>query len=389
VRNSALVNNVAGSRGGALYLSGAQFVLHSVTSLNNVAPTGTAVWCGATSGPSNVTNSILYGAASGSAWTVDVTNGGQNLQNPPPPAVVRLTNNIIKGYNDTATCPANDVCATGTINADPLLTQVIEPQPDGGPVDTFWVPASASSPAVDSGDNTGGDAFDMRGAARVVGASVDRGAVEFVPAPSPPPVAPQPNPPPAGPPPAGPNNNLPPCPTGTAPGTGNCVCAPGDGGASCNQCGAGTFSPGGSGATCSACVGDTSAKPGASACIACAAPGATADKSACRKAPVRAASRFAYTTSRMARLRVPVPGLLTGVSSDFAPLTVSLKYPSLNGVTQEDGSSITVNADGSFVYTPPTLKGSNATIEFRVTDANGDALEEAVSVLVTGAFGER
>jgi hypothetical protein len=175
------------------------------------------------------------------------------------------------------------------------------------------------------------------------------------------------------------------CDTGDDPVANGCVCAPGDGGASCNRCGAGKFSPGGNAAACNVCEGDTYAKAGASECGKCAAPGATADKSACRKAPVRAASRSAYTASRMARLRVPVPGLLTGVTSDFAPLTVSLKNSSQNGVEQEDGSIITVNADGSFVYTPPTRKGRNATIEFRVTDANGDALEEAVSLLVTGA----
>jgi hypothetical protein len=101
---------------------------------------------------------------------------------------------------------------------------------------------------------------------------------------------------------------------------------------------------------------------------------------------VRAASRFAYTTSRMARHHVPAPGLLTGVTNDFAPLTVSLKDPSLNGVEQDDASSVTVSADGSFVYTPATRKQQhNATIEFRVTDPNADALEEAVFVIIEGA----
>jgi VCBS repeat-containing protein len=100
----------------------------------------------------------------------------------------------------------------------------------------------------------------------------------------------------------------------------------------------------------------------------------------------------------MARLDVPAPGLLTGVTSEFAPLTASLQDPSLNGVTQPDGSSVIVNADGSFVYTPPTRNGAraleraqqqqqrNATIKFRVTDANGDALEEAVAVIIDGAL---
>jgi hypothetical protein len=175
------------------------------------------------------------------------------------------------------------------------------------------------------------------------------------------------------------------CDTGDDAAANGCVCAPGDGGASCNRCGAGNFSPGGSDATCNACVGDTYAKASASECGKCAAPGATADKSACRKAPVRAAPQASYTASRMARLRVPAPGLLKGVTSDFA-LTASLKNPSQNGVTQEDGSSITVNADGSFVYTPPTRKQErNATIEFRVTDANGDALEATVPVAIDGA----
>jgi predicted outer membrane repeat protein len=171
VRNSAAVGNMAAGNGGALYLTGAQFVVHSLTALNNTAAAYPGIYLAASSGASNVTNSILYGAASASALYASATGS----------ASVRLTKNIIKGYSNTGSCPSPGLCATGTIDADPQLVQVFEAQADGSPVDTFWVPASGCSPAVNSGDNTGGDAVDMRGAARVVGASVDRGAVEFVP----------------------------------------------------------------------------------------------------------------------------------------------------------------------------------------------------------------
>jgi predicted outer membrane repeat protein len=171
LRNSAVVNNTAGGQGGGIYLSNAQFVLHSVTALDNSASNYQGVYLSSSAGASNMTNSIVYGAAAGTTAFALATGS----------ASVRLTKNIIKGYSNTGSCPSPGLCATGTINANPLLVQVVDPQSDGGPVDTFWAPVSGCSPAVDSGDNTDGDAVDMRGAARVVGSAVDRGAVEFVP----------------------------------------------------------------------------------------------------------------------------------------------------------------------------------------------------------------
>jgi hypothetical protein len=174
VRNSVAAYNTAGMEGGALHVdpkSSGSFVLHSVTFLNNEAPSGSAV-SASLSGhtQSSVTNSILYSTHWGSALVVNTWYR----------ASVRLASNIIRGYRDTAKCPSTGVCATGTIDADPLLTTVVDTLPDGGPVDTFWVPASGCSPAVKSGDNTGGDAQDMRGGARVMGPNATRGAIEYV-----------------------------------------------------------------------------------------------------------------------------------------------------------------------------------------------------------------
>jgi predicted outer membrane repeat protein len=173
VRNSAAVNNTASLSGAGLYLSNAFFDLHSVTALNNRAQNGPNNFFTVPSDGSRVstiTNSVYYDALDNIALSGIVYGSS-----------VRLTDNIIKGYNDTATCPETGICATGTVDADPQLVQVVEAQPDNSPVDTFWVPSSGCSPAVNTGDNTGGDAVDMRGDARVVGAAVDRGAVEYAP----------------------------------------------------------------------------------------------------------------------------------------------------------------------------------------------------------------
>jgi hypothetical protein len=173
MRNSVAANNTAGTAGGALHFASptGSFAVHSVTFLNNEAPSGSAVSASLSGNKhSSVTNSILYGTRWGSALQVATSNS----------ASLRLASNIIKGYRDTAACPSTGVCATGTIDADPLLTPVVETLADGGPVDTFWVPASGCSPAVKSGDNTGGDAQDMRGGARVMGPNATLGAVEYV-----------------------------------------------------------------------------------------------------------------------------------------------------------------------------------------------------------------
>jgi hypothetical protein len=152
-------------------------LIHSTTIYNNEFPNnptqsgqGSGLYLNLRQGPpavASVINCILWRDGV-NAFSVYYTPSF-SLNNPSMPF----------SHNDWAGAVAAGAVGTnGTLEVSPLLRSVTYPRPAGqqGPT-TFWVPP-ASSAVVDAGVNTGGDAADIRGLARVVGAAADIGAAE-------------------------------------------------------------------------------------------------------------------------------------------------------------------------------------------------------------------
>jgi hypothetical protein len=173
------------------------------------------------------------------------------------------------------------------------------------------------------------------------------------------------------------------CPTGTPPGTDNCVCKAGDGGATCATCLAGTFSAGGAGAVCKTCVGESiAASTGASRCTAC-TDGRLANEAhtVCRIPPTYdplSGPEVPYTAHRRARLHVDAPGIMAGISASFPPLT-----PTLAEAVAAASGAVDLSPSGAFVFTPPRDKSKVLVrVNFKIADANGDALSRTALVTV-------
>jgi PKD domain len=181
---STLANNGAtfngGGGGGAIVNgSGGQLLLVNVTVANS------------TTQPSNRGSALYLNgavAAPGRATLVNVTmadNAGANGQvHVANLGVVDFKNTLIANGQCTKDATASLTDSGGNLafnatgcpgtNADPLLEPL---QDNGGP--TFTRAISSTSPARDSGLNTGCPAYDQRGVVRPQGTQCDIGALEF------------------------------------------------------------------------------------------------------------------------------------------------------------------------------------------------------------------
>lgn len=150
--NVTISGNSAGSGGGGVFNSGGTAVLVNVTLADNTAALGGGISNAA--GTATLTDTLVSGSGNCSGV---ITSGGNNL-------------------DSGATCAfagAGDLS-----NTDPLLGVLAN---NGGPTQTRAL--SATSLAIDAGNNTTCAATDQRGAARPfpVGGNCDIGAFEFRP----------------------------------------------------------------------------------------------------------------------------------------------------------------------------------------------------------------
>jgi VCBS repeat-containing protein/predicted outer membrane repeat protein len=167
IKNSAIVGNTASTSGGGIFTSNARLGMHSVTLLDNAAPTGPAMTYAQAGATGYIANSVLWGSAAA------VLNGS--------PQRLQMTNTLWKGGVNSA-CTGTAFCSANTLNADPKLSPLTVAQADAGPA-TFWVPAG-DSPVINAGSNDAfngvtGESVDMRGNRRVVSCAADRGAIEY------------------------------------------------------------------------------------------------------------------------------------------------------------------------------------------------------------------
>ncbi|MDA0920601.1 MAG: hypothetical protein O2945_16135 [Planctomycetota bacterium] len=192
---STLSNNVSGARGGAIFNSQTLTLLNSTVSGNVAGGEGGGIFNtgpdGASSGTTTIVNSTVAANSS------DLSAGGI-FNN--PGSVVLLTNSIVAG-ND-AQASDNDVqgafssvrtnfigdagTSTGLVNGqngnlvgttlrpiDPVLGVLAS---NGGPTQTHEL--LIGSPAIDAGDNSGGETVDQRGGRRPTDQTADIGAFE-------------------------------------------------------------------------------------------------------------------------------------------------------------------------------------------------------------------
>jgi Ca2+-binding RTX toxin-like protein len=192
---STLSNNVSGARGGAVFNSQTLTLLNSTVSANVAGGEGGGIFNtgpdGASSGTTTIVNSTVTANSS------DLSAGGifNNTG-----SVVLLTNSIVAG-ND-AQASNNDVqgafssvrtnfigdagTSTGLVNGqngnlvgttlspiDPVLGVLAS---NGGPTQTHEL--LIGSPAIDAGDNSGGETVDQRGGRRPTDQTADIGAFE-------------------------------------------------------------------------------------------------------------------------------------------------------------------------------------------------------------------
>ncbi|NQV25154.1 MAG: hypothetical protein HQ518_12390, partial [Rhodopirellula sp.] len=195
VNASTLSNNVSGARGGAIFNSQTLSLLNSTISGNTAGGEGGAIFNtgpdAVSSGTTTIVNSTIV------SNSTDLSAGGIFNQSG---SVVLLTNSIVAGNN--AQGSNNDVQgaftsirtnfvgdagnATGLINGqdgnrigttlspiDPVLGTLSS---NGGPTQTHKL--LIGSPAIDAGDNSGGEPLDQRGGRRPTDMSADIGAFE-------------------------------------------------------------------------------------------------------------------------------------------------------------------------------------------------------------------
>lgn len=195
VTASTLSNNVSGVRGGAIFNSQNLMLTNSTISGNLAGGEGGAIFNtgpdAASSGTTTVVSSTIVANAT------DLSAGGIFNDSG---SVVSLTNSIIAG--NTALSSNNDVQGTfvsvrtnfvgdagdavGLVNGengnlvgttlspiDPVLGGLAS---NGGPTQTHAL--LVGSPAIDAGDNSGGDPLDQRGGRRPTDLTADIGAFE-------------------------------------------------------------------------------------------------------------------------------------------------------------------------------------------------------------------
>jgi Ca2+-binding RTX toxin-like protein len=199
--SSTLSNNVAGAKGGAIYNNDLITIVNSTISGNQGNATGGAIFNTQTSdgsalpGNISITNSTITNNAT------DNNGGGVVNSDSNPLNRIDVVNSIIAGNN--ALMADNDLIGTfnslganligesdgsngftnnvnldlvGTIASpfDPVIGNLAD---NGGPTQTHKL--LTGSPAIDSGNNSGGDPVDQRGGRRPTDTTADIGAFEI------------------------------------------------------------------------------------------------------------------------------------------------------------------------------------------------------------------
>ncbi len=162
VANSTVSNNTAADNGGGVY-SADSAAFTNCTISGNSAHDGGGIY--KAHGLLNLRNTIVAGNTADTSPDVDAF-----LQS--------LGHNLIGDGHGSSGFVASDLVGTSDSPIDPLLGPL---QDNGGPTQTM-IPLPGS-PAVDAGDNANAPAFDQRGPGfdRVVGGTIDIGAVEVQP----------------------------------------------------------------------------------------------------------------------------------------------------------------------------------------------------------------
>ena len=179
--NSTVAGNVAGDRGGGVYLGGAAATLSAVNSTidGNQAPSGAGVYVGA--GSATLTHATLADALhvdGGASASLRATIVGGCAGSAPASL----------GYN----LSPGATCGLGAAGDRPGAEPLLGPLQDNGGLTATRLPA-AGSPALDAAAGCPPPDTDQRGVARFQGSACDIGAVEAVappPPPPPPPLAP-------------------------------------------------------------------------------------------------------------------------------------------------------------------------------------------------------
>jgi len=195
IRSTTLSRNEAGAKGGAIYNNDRLDILNSTISTNVAQATAAGIYnvgTGTSNGAVTITNSTFLDNA------VDGTGGG--IVNVSGSNTVTLRNTIVasntapRGNNDLdgsfISSGANFIGDAGNsggfvngVNLDAVGTTgspfdpVVGPlQDNGGPTQTHAL--LAGSPALDAGDNSGGEPVDQRGGRRPTDSTADIGAFE-------------------------------------------------------------------------------------------------------------------------------------------------------------------------------------------------------------------
>jgi parallel beta-helix repeat protein len=166
VTNSTISNNTAADNGGGVY-SADSAVFTNCTISGNAAHDGGGIY--KAHGLLNLRNTIVAGNTADTSPDVDAL------------LLQSLGHNLIGDGHGSSGFAASDLVGTSASPIDPLLGPL---QDNGGSTPTM-IPLPGS-PAVDAGDNANAPAFDQRGPGydRIVGGTIDIGAVEAQPGPA-------------------------------------------------------------------------------------------------------------------------------------------------------------------------------------------------------------
>ena len=192
IQQSTFLDNFASSRGAAIYNEEDLTIKNSTLSNNDSgtnAALGNSVSGRVTIENSTVVDNVAYrggGLANSLIGTVTVhntivaNNASTSITGAKAPnargTFATLGNNFIGNNADSVGFVNNtnfDQVGSGTSPFDPVLKTLAN---NGGPTQTHS--ARTGSPTIDTGNNTGGDPFDQRGAIRPTNSDSDIGAVE-------------------------------------------------------------------------------------------------------------------------------------------------------------------------------------------------------------------
>jgi predicted outer membrane repeat protein len=185
--NCTLTGNSA-NHGGGIYNSAGTLTVSESTLAANSASRGGAI-DNSFLGTVTLTSSTISGNSAGQGAGISNNSGTVTAKNvivagnaaPVSPDLAgplnSLGNNLIGDGSDSSGFIGTDLVGTAGNPIDPLLGPL---QDNGGPTQTMAL--LTGSPAIDAGDNTGAPDTDQRGFPRIVGGTIDIGALEVQPA---------------------------------------------------------------------------------------------------------------------------------------------------------------------------------------------------------------